>query len=176
VLEREKLSPRDIETVVTHVHQAAIDVLGPVTEPRTIHQAKFSMGTVLALAAEYGHAGVREFDAHYKENRIAEFREKVSMELDAEVDTAYPSQWIGKVTVRTRSGQTFTGRIDDPKGDPGNTLSRAELEHKATTLGLYGQAAAEEEIQQAIASVWSLTDYPVVPRLLPELSLESQHA
>ncbi|AUT74556.1 MmgE/PrpD family protein [Paraburkholderia hospita] len=175
VLRREKLSPGDIETVVTHVHQAAIDVLGPVTDPKTIHQAKFSMGTVLALAAEYGHAGVREFDAHYKENRIAQFRDKVSMVLDPEVDTAYPARWIGKITVQTKDGQTFTGRIDDPKGDPGNTLTRAELEHKTTTLGLYGNAAAEEEIQHAIASVWSLADCPVVPRLLPEVSLESQH-
>jgi 2-methylcitrate dehydratase PrpD len=175
VLRREKLSPGDIETVVTHVHQAAIDVLGPVTDPKTIHQAKFSMGTVLALAAEYGHAGVREFDAHYRENRIAQFRDKVSMVLDPEVDTAYPARWIGKVTVQTKDGQTLTGRIDDPKGDPGNTLSRAELEHKTITLGLYGQAAAENEIQQAIASVWSLTDYAVVPRLLPEVSLESYH-
>jgi 2-methylcitrate dehydratase PrpD len=175
VLKREKLSPSDIESVVTHVHQAAIDVLGPVTDPKTIHQAKFSMGTVLAITAEYGHAGVREFDAHYNESRIAQFRHKVSMVLDPEVDIAYPARWIGKVTVQTKDGQTFTGRVDDPKGDPGNTLSRAELEHKTIMLGLYGQAASEEEIQHAISSVWSLTDYRVVPRLLPEVSLESQH-
>jgi 2-methylcitrate dehydratase PrpD len=175
VLRREQLSPGDIETVVTHVHQAAIDVLGPVKAPKTVHQAKFSMGTVLALAAEYGHAGVREFDSSYRESRIAQFRDKVSMVLDAEVDAAYPAQWIGKVTVRTKDGQTFTGRVDDPKGDPGNTLSRAELEHKTTTLGLYGNAAAEEELRDAIASVWSLSDHAVVPRLLPEVSLESRH-
>ena len=117
----------------------------------------------------------REFDASYRESRIAQFRDKVSMVLDAEVDAAYPAQWIGKVTVRTKDGQTFTGRVDDPKGDPGNTLSRAELEHKTTTLGLYGNAAAEEELRDAIASVWSLSDHAVVPRLLPEVSLESRH-
>ena len=33
------LSPDDIERVVTHVHQGAIDVLGPVTDPRTVHQS-----------------------------------------------------------------------------------------------------------------------------------------
>lgn len=41
----------DIAQVVTHVHQGAIDLLGPVVQPATVHQAKFSMGTVLALAA-----------------------------------------------------------------------------------------------------------------------------
>jgi 2-methylcitrate dehydratase PrpD len=49
--------------VVTHVHQGAIDVLGPVVDPATVHQSKFSMGTVLALAAQHGHAGLTEFDA-----------------------------------------------------------------------------------------------------------------
>jgi 2-methylcitrate dehydratase PrpD len=175
VIQREKLVPNDIETVVTHVHQAAIDVLGPVTDPTTVHQAKFSMGTVLALVAEFGHAGVREFDDHYKESSIAHFCKKVSMVLDPEVDTAYPSRWIGKVTVQTKDGRTFEGRVDDPKGDPGNTLTRAELEHKTITLGLYGNAATEGELKRSIASVWRITDATVVPKLLPESTLEAQH-
>jgi hypothetical protein len=36
------------------VHKGAIDVLGAVDVPQTIHQAKFSMGTV--LGAIYGRA------------------------------------------------------------------------------------------------------------------------
>jgi 2-methylcitrate dehydratase PrpD len=175
VIKREQITPDDIETVVTHVHQAAIDVLGPVTDPQTVHQAKFSMGTVLAIAAEFGHAGVREFDAHYRESRIAHFCKKVSMVLDAEVDTAYPSRWIGKVTVQTKDGRTFEGRVDDPKGDPGNTLTRAELEHKTITLGLYGKAATEDELKRSIASVWAITDATVVPQLLPKSILEVHH-
>jgi hypothetical protein len=42
VIKREQIAPDDIETVVTHVHQAAIDVLGTVTHPQTVHQAKFA--------------------------------------------------------------------------------------------------------------------------------------
>lgn len=175
VIQREKLIPNDIESVVAYVHQAAIDVLGPVTDPRTVHQAKFSMGTVLALVAEFGHAGVRVFDEHYKESSVARFCEKVSMVFDPEVDGAYPSRWIGKVVVQTKGGRTFEGRVDDPKGDPGNTLTRAELEHKAITLGLYGNAATEEDLQRAISSVWKIADSPVVPRLLPEFQLEALH-
>jgi 2-methylcitrate dehydratase PrpD len=133
------------------------------------------MGTVLAIAAEFGHAGVREFDAHYRESRIAHFCKKVSMVLDAEVDLAYPSRWIGKVTVQTKDGRTFEGRVDDPKGDPGNTLTRAELEHKTITLGLYGDAATGDELKRSIASVWAITDAIAVPKLLPESNLEAHH-
>jgi 2-methylcitrate dehydratase PrpD len=97
------------------------------------------------------------------------------MVLDPEVDTTYPSRWIGKVIVQTKDGRTFEGRVDDPKGDPGNTLTRAELEHKTITLGLYGNAATEDELKRSITSAWTITDATVVPKLLPESKLEAQH-
>nr|WP_175801732.1 MmgE/PrpD family protein [Burkholderia anthina] len=175
VIERNALKPDDIERVVTHVHQAAIDVLGPVVNPQTIHQAKFSMGTVLGLVSAYGHAGVREFDAHYASPDIARFRDKVRMELDPEVDAAYPARWIGKVTVTTKDGRTLEGRVDDPKGDPGNTLSRAELEHKVRTLALYADAATEAEVTESIGKIWAIADARVVPSLLASRNPENRH-
>ncbi|VWC86617.1 2-methylcitrate dehydratase [Burkholderia lata] len=175
VIERNALKPDDIESVVTHVHQAAIDVLGPVVSPRTIHQAKFSMGTVLGLVSAYGHAGVREFDAHYASPDIARLRDKVRMELDPEVDSAYPARWIGKVTVTTKDGRTLEGRVDDPKGDPGNTLSRAELEHKVRTLALYADAATEAEVTESIGKIWAIADATVVPSLLASRNPENRH-
>ena len=82
----------------------------------------------------------------------------VSMELDAEVDAAYPAQWIGKVTLRTRDGRTYSGRVDEPKGDPGNTLSREELEDKALRLGVYRNAATADEMRSVIQKVWKQAD------------------
>ena len=58
VMQREGLSAAQISQVQTHVHQGAIDVLGRVTVPASVHQAKFSMGTVLGLIAVHGNAGL----------------------------------------------------------------------------------------------------------------------
>ena len=127
VLREHKLAEGDIERVVAHVHQGAIDVLGPVVDPRTVHQSKFSMGTVLGLIARQGRAGLPEFDAALDDAAVADFRGRVTMELDPEVDGAYPQRWIGKVTVHARDGRVLHGRVDEPKGDPGNTLSRDEI-------------------------------------------------
>src|SRR3546814_20289116 len=85
--------------------------------------SKFSMGTVLGLIALRGRAGLPEFDAALGDPVVAQFCDRVSMELDTEVDTAYPAQWIGKVMVRTQDGRNFSARVDEPKGDPGNTRS-----------------------------------------------------
>ncbi len=156
IIETHRISPRAISSVIAHVHQGAIDVLGPVVNPVTVHQAKFSMGTVLGLIATYGRAGLTEFDAHFNDAEIAEFRTRVRMERDQEVDAAYPKRWIGKVTVKTADGRTLHARVDEPKGDPGNTLSRPELEDKALRLARSGGAASEPEMRVVIERIWNL--------------------
>jgi len=156
VMREHDLNAEDLADVVTHVHQGAIDVLGAVTVPVTVHQAKFSMGTVLGLIAVFGRAGITEFDEQYLDPQVAAVRDRVSMCFDAEVDGAYPVRWIGKVTVTTTDGRVFEGRVDEPKGDPGNTLSRDELEDKAMRLALYRNGADAVEMRQVIAGVWSL--------------------
>lgn len=165
-----QLTADDIVRVETHVHQGAIDVLGPVVNPVTVHQSKFSMGTVLALIALHGRAGLAEFDAALGDTKVAEFREKVSMELDAEVDGAYPARWIGKVTVHTRDGRKLAARVDEPKGDPGNTLSRAEIEDKVLRLGTYRNAASEETVRAIIGKVWALAEAELVGPFVQDAS------
>ena len=156
-----------VAQVTAQVHQAAIDVLGPVVDPHTVHQAKFSMGTVLGLVAVQGRAGLTEFDADYRAPAVLAFRDKVAMVLDPEVDGAYPARWIGKVVVQTTDGRQLAARVDEPKGDPGNTLDRSELEDKALRLAAYQGGASPAEMRGVIAQVWALADAARVPRWLP---------
>ncbi|MCC8397455.1 MmgE/PrpD family protein [Paraburkholderia sp. MMS20-SJTR3] len=160
VVQTHRLAPREIAKVVAHVHQGAIDVLGPVVTPRTVHQAKFNMGTVLGLVAHHGYAGVTEFEQGFDASEIAAFRDKVTMALDAEVDGAYPARWIGKVTVTTNDGRVFAGRVDEPKGDPGNTLSRDEIATKLHRLAAFSGAASEAEAAQLLGTAWQVAGQP----------------
>jgi len=146
----------DIDAVTAQVHQGAVDVLGPVVDPQTVHQSKFSMGTVLGLVAVHGRAGLTDFDAHWRDHDVVAFAARVAMQLDAEVDAAYPARWIGKVTLHTKDGRTFAARIDEPKGDPGNTLSRAEIEDKAQRLAAYREGASRAEMARAIERIRTL--------------------
>ncbi|MDT9644848.1 MmgE/PrpD family protein [Pseudomonas sp. JV245A] len=137
VMQREGLEHGQIARVLTRVHQGAIDVLGRVQVPQTVHQAKFSMGTVLGLIA---------------------VRDKVGMQLDPEVDAAYPARWLGRVEVQCVDGRTLHGAIDEPKGDPGNGLSRAELEDKFQRLLQFSGARTPEQGNALIRRVWALRD------------------
>lgn len=159
LMQREGLGHEQIAEVITRVHQGAIDVLGRVTTPSTVHQAKFSMGTVLGLIAVHGSAQLLEFrDLALTDPRIAAFRDKVRMQLDPEVDGAYPARWLGRVEVRCVDGRQFSAAIDEPKGDPGNTLSRPELEAKFQRLLAYAGQRSEAEGRALIERVWQLRD------------------
>ncbi|CAN5201178.1 MmgE/PrpD family protein [soil metagenome] len=158
LVEANALPPEQIGHVTAHVHQAAIDVLGPVVDPQTVHQAKFSMGTVLGLIATRRRAGMNDFDAHFRDGRTTEFAKKVEMTFDGDVEAAYPARWIGKITVDTTDGRRLTAQVDEPKGDPGNTLSRPELEEKALALAIFSGAASPGEMRGIFDRIWTLAD------------------
>ena len=164
-----ELGSGDISSVKARVHEAAIDVLGPVVDPRTIHQSKFSMGFVLAVAAVRGRAGIEQFTAEALEDpELRGFHDRVEMVLDSEVDAAYPERWIGLVDVETADGRSITSRMDVPKGDPENTLSREEIEGKALRLAAFSGGASKAEMRDLLGRAFALQHEPNLQRLLPE--------
>ncbi len=168
LMQTHRLKAADLGEVVAHVHQGALDVLGPVVNPTTVHQSKFSMGTVLALVAQHGHAGLIEFEREFRSSATVALRERVRMVLDDEVDAAYPMRWIGKVTVTTTDGRHLLARVDEPKGDPGNTLTRDEITAKALRLAAFSRGASEAEMRLAIDTLWQAAEWPRTPWLLGE--------
>ena len=170
IVDEHDLAPERIAQVTAFVHQAAIDVLGPVTDPATVHQAKFSMGTVLGIIALHRRAGLTEFDRHFRDPGVVALRERVHMVQDAEVERAYPGRWIGKVEVVTTDGRTLSACVDEPRGDPGNTLSRDELIDKAVRLAQWSGAATDGEVRALATRVFNLAGAPEVGVLLPACS------
>ncbi len=163
---RERLSGDDIARVTAQVHQAAIDVLGAVEVPSTIHQAKFSMGSVLGLIAHGGTADLATFENVLGREDVARFRDKVAMVRDDEVEAAYPARWIGKVEIETSDGRRIAARCDEPKGDPGNMLSRDEITAKAESLVLFGGAHDATATRALVDRLWGIASLPRIESLL----------
>jgi 2-methylcitrate dehydratase PrpD len=167
LLAEHDLSPDTMSEVRARLHQGGIDVLGMVDEPASVHQAKFSMGTVLGLIAVHGRADLDAFERlALTDPRVAAFRKRVTMVLDPEIDAAYPSEWRGAVEVVLDDGRTLTARIDCPKGDPGNPLTRQEIEDKAVRLAALRRGAEESEMRALIARIRALDEADDVRDLL----------
>ncbi len=118
------------------------------------------------MIASFRNAGLAEFQQHFRDPRVIALRERVRMVKDDDVDAAYPQRWIGKVTVTTTDGRTLTARVEEPRGDPGNTLSRAEVEDKAARLAEWSGAATPAEMRGIAQRVFALADAPKVGILL----------
>ncbi|UTW06080.1 MmgE/PrpD family protein [Pseudomonas benzenivorans] len=166
LMQREGLSHEQIAAVTARVHQGAIDLL-KWEAPQNPYQAKFSMGAVLGLVAVHGQAGVAEFAQQaYSDPRVVDFGRKVRMRLDAEVDGAYPKRWLGRVEVVTVDGRHLLGAIDDAKGDPGNSLSRQELEDKFRRLVAFSGAVGADQAGALIERAWRLREALAVDPLV----------
>jgi 2-methylcitrate dehydratase PrpD len=71
--------------------------------------------------------------------------------------------------VETTAGDCFTSRVEVPKGDPGNTLSRAEIEDKAGRLAAFQRGATAEELRGIVDRAWNLHKVSDLRDLLPRV-------
>jgi 2-methylcitrate dehydratase PrpD len=74
------------------------------------------------------------------------------------------------VTVYTTDGRVLQGRVDEPKGDPGNTLSRDEIAVKLKQLVKFSGALDEAQAAQLLDGAWQVASQPRVGALLGSLS------
>ena len=93
-------------------------------------------------------------------------RDRVRMVHDNDVEASYPQRWIGKVDVATRDGRVLSARVEQPRGDPGNTLSRNEIEDKAVRLAEWSGAATGVEVRALAQRIYALGVAPKLGMLL----------
>ncbi|GFF25858.1 LOW QUALITY PROTEIN: hypothetical protein IFM46972_01575 [Aspergillus udagawae] len=147
----------EIDSVVARTYQAAINVLGLTGRGETVHQSKFSMGFVLAVAAKNGQAMITDFTEEVLEDaELREFQQRVTMELDPEIDARFPKQWQGTIVVVCKDGRQYTESVEYLKGDPENPLTRAELETKFRALATYGGVADTTKVANLLQKGWGL--------------------
>ncbi|TXT15539.1 hypothetical protein VHUM_00042 [Vanrija humicola] len=128
LMEAHDLAAEDIERVDCHVHQEALNVLGPAEAAASVHQSKFSMGFVLGVLANGRSAQLADFtDARLSDPAVRAFQKKVHMHLDDKVSAAFPAKWTARVVVTTTDGRVLEQDVQTPKGDPGNSLTDAEF-------------------------------------------------
>lgn len=78
----------------------------------------------------------------------------------------YPQRWIGKVEVMMTDGRTLAARVDEPKGDPGNPLSRDEIEAKVAGLNTFRSTVPTAVFVAAVPGLWATRHHNSMGRLL----------
>lgn len=129
----------DIEEIVIGLPTTAMEIVAEPHDvkarPKTIVDAQFSMPFGAGVAFVHGRAGLAEYtDEALSDPVIAAVMDRTRSVADPEIDRHYPEQWRAWARVTTTSGQVIEARVDDPKGDPTNPFTPAELRDKFDAL------------------------------------------
>lgn len=109
----------------------------------SVSSAKMSIPFSVAVALVTGEAGLSAFtEETVSDSVILSLTKKVQVVADEELTAQSPAKRASIVIIQTAS-ETFTKRVDYPKGEPENPLSQQELEDKFRGLAMFGGLTKE---------------------------------
>ena len=152
------VGPGDVESVVIGIPSVAVDIVAEPEaskrRPASVVDAQFSLPFGAAAALLWGRAGLAEYDeARLDDPAALALMDRVTYEVDPEIDRDFPEKWRAWAEVTTVDGKTYEQRVDDPKGDPGNPFTDAECREKFDDLAapVYTVEARAAITEQALS-------------------------
>lgn len=100
------------------------------TAVESILDAQSSLPFMAALALAEGRATPRAIAAAFETGQVAALASRVAARIDDGFDALYPRQRGGRAEITLADGRVLTASVTDPKGEPGNPMSDAELDEK----------------------------------------------
>jgi 2-methylcitrate dehydratase PrpD len=128
------VSPEAIEKVTVKLYSAALDLLAnvPLTRP---YIAKFHVPFCVATVLKFGQVGLEAFtEERLHDGDLRELMSRVELVGDSALDEEYPEKWVSIVEILTKDGRSHSRKVEYPKGDPENPLSREEFSEKFLSL------------------------------------------
>ena len=136
------ISNEDVENISVATYNLAVSGHNH-TDIKSVYSAKMSTPFSVAVALEYGKAGLQEFcDDNLKAKKIQELMDKVQVTSDTELSEIFPDKQSAIVTITTKDG-IFTKRVDFPKGEPENPLSEEEFHERYANLMSFGKIESD---------------------------------
>lgn len=109
---------------------------------------------------QFGRAGLQQFDERF--SSVGQSRHSVTRHHGTRRGGRQRLPDTLDRQGHTRDGRVLEGRVDEAKGDPGNTLSREELTAKAPQLALTTAAPPRRRWTR----LWNIARWPRMGRLL----------
>lgn len=132
-----------------------------------VTSAKMSTPYSVAVALVIGKAGIEEFlDDCINNKKIYSTSKKVKVLEDEELTKLVPDKRAAIVEIITNNGQRYEERVNYPKGEPENPMTKSDVEEKFISLAMYG-GKTEEEAKTIIQKVWNIENK--LPELFTEL-------
>lgn len=125
---------QDIEALEVGVYSDALTFCDQ-PEPQTELDAKFSIQHGVAVALLVDRPQLKHFQSDFIQQwELRALRSRVSVDLDAGVNSRYRQHWGATLTATLTDGGQREAAVTDAWGDPENPMSEADLVAKAGEL------------------------------------------
>ena len=156
---KKRLALEDIRSVKIGTYRAGLEV-AHYEEPRTPAEGRFSLKYVVATALTHGSVRLAAFEPERLNDATTRaLMKKVSVELDPQLDAAFPKQRAARVRIELENGRSEEWLQPTRKGDPDMPLSDQELNDKF--LELAGPVLGTKA-KKTLEQLWRLEKEPTL--------------
>jgi 2-methylcitrate dehydratase PrpD len=135
LMRENKLIPADIERIVAGVASVVNTQTGFEYRADSVLNAQMSLRYNIAVAMLDGQAYLEQFTPErITEPHVVSLAQKVEIQIDPEIDRAYPKVYGGRVTLTTKQGAVLSRRVDYSRGMPENPMTAADIDSKFMSL------------------------------------------
>ncbi|RZL92356.1 MAG: MmgE/PrpD family protein [Variovorax sp.] len=135
IMREHRLGIEDIERMVAGIPSVVQTQTGFDYNADSVLNAQMSLRYNIAVAMCDGQAYLEQFTPErIVDARTVALAQRLEIEIDLEIDRAYPKVYGGRVSVVTRGGQTISQRVDYSRGMPENPMPHDEIERKFMSL------------------------------------------
>jgi 2-methylcitrate dehydratase PrpD len=159
----------DIARIVAGIPSVVNTQTGFTYRADSVLNAQMSLRYNIAVALMDGQAYLEQFTPErIVEPAVVSLSQRVEIEIDPEIDRAYPEIYGGRVSLVMRDGRTYTRRVEYSLGMPENPMPHAEIERKY--LSLAGAAVGMPAARRILDLANGIFDAPSVAPLNDALS------
>ena len=135
---RDQVKAEDIEEVDIKTYDLAVSGHDHTDIPGS-YSAKMSIPYASAAGMIFGKAGLQEFSEEtVRRSDVLNLTKKFKVTADDELSSVFPGIQAAIVTIKTKDN-TYTERVDFPKGEPENPMSEEEFRSRYDGLMEYGE-------------------------------------
>jgi 2-methylcitrate dehydratase len=172
LVNKHAIKPEDVDRVRVIAGTRPIEHTGDPAKkyPTNKETADHSSYYLTAIAIVDRIVGPEQYQPwKYKDSRVLELIDKITLEIDPEMDKL-PRSGMSEIT--TKDGKRHALRIDYPKGDPKNSMSDKELEDKFKSMASKFMSA--EQMERVIETIYQLEGLDNVGNLMKQLIFEGK--
>jgi 2-methylcitrate dehydratase PrpD len=172
---REDIKPDQVADVLIAMadyplSHALVRPLERKLNPTSVVDAQFSAPFAAAVSIVKRRAFVDEYsETGIRDREVLEMIKKVRWEVDPEAERLWPKRYPCQVTITLVDGRKVTSRVEWPKGDPENAVTKAELGQKFMTLA--SPVIGAEKAARTHDTIWNVMKLPNVEPIAAGVAL-----